>query len=151
MYKEVASAADISSSSSWIESIVDKTEYRTPINEYSSRYIYTILLKNLNADSKYAFRITEDSWNETQIKTFIYKTFDTNNITIIDGGDMGNSQHTKKMNENTVSKIDSDLIMVGGDIAYDNNIASCYCAWDYILIKLPHHRLDPGNLFLQLY
>lgn len=43
-------------------------------------------------------------------------------MTIINGGDIGNNEKAKKLNQNVVSKYEPDVIFVGGDIAYDNNI-----------------------------
>jgi hypothetical protein len=107
--------------------------------------VFTVLLKNLDPDTKYAFRITEPSWLDEEPEIFSYKTFDTDKIKIVDGGDVGNNYLTDQMNEKVVSKMDADLIMVGGDIAYDNNIPSCYRAWDYILIRMPYKRQDPAT------
>jgi hypothetical protein len=37
------------------------------------------------------------------------------------GGDIGNNRESKKMNDEVVRLQNPDVLMVGGDIAYDNN------------------------------
>lgn len=54
----------------------------------------------------------------------MYKQLDTNNMTIVAGGDIGNSPDALVMNENTVKVAEPDLMIVGGDIAYDNGFAT---------------------------
>eukprot|EP00343_Euplotes_focardii_P010305 CAMPEP_0205827756 /NCGR_PEP_ID=MMETSP0206-20130828/32968_1 /ASSEMBLY_ACC=CAM_ASM_000279 /TAXON_ID=36767 /ORGANISM="Euplotes focardii, Strain TN1" /LENGTH=277 /DNA_ID=CAMNT_0053128933 /DNA_START=1068 /DNA_END=1901 /DNA_ORIENTATION=+ len=49
------------------------------------------------------------------------------------------------MNENTIKNLDFDMILVGGDIAYDNNVPTCYRAWDYFLRHTPHNKLDTAT------
>jgi len=36
---------------------------------------------------------------------------------------IGSNRLARAMNENTVIKIKPDLIIIGGDVAYDNNVA----------------------------
>jgi len=38
------------------------------------------------------------------------------------GGDIGNTRMARYMNNHVVAKLDFDLIVVGGDVAYDNNV-----------------------------
>ena len=131
------------SETEWSSEEVVKGEYRSLKSEYSQRNIFTVLLKELLPNSTYVFRINEPTWKNSTPQTFSYKTFDINNITIVDGGDIGNDLLAMKMNDNTVSKMNADLIMVGGDIAYDNNVPTCYRAWDYLLKRLPHQSIEP--------
>lgn len=123
-FKKVESEEDVREEKKWNWADVVKGEYESPENEYSKRNIFTVLLKNLEPNSKYAFRISEPSWLDEKQEIFSYKTFDPSKIKILDGGDVGNNYITEQMNEKVVSKMDADLIMVGGDIAYDNNLPS---------------------------
>lgn len=118
------------------------SEYSYPISESTSREIYHVLLSDLNLNSTYVFWITESSWDPKAVKVYSYKTFDPNNIKILSGGDIGNNKMAREMNEYTVRGLGADVILVGGDIAYDNNVPTCYQAWDYLLKRLPHHRYD---------
>jgi hypothetical protein len=89
------------------------------------------------------FRITEPSWIIDLPKIYSYKTFDVDHIKILSGGDVGNDKIARQMNKNTVSKLDPDVILIGGDIAYDNNIPVCYRAWDYIILRMPYQKYEP--------
>ena len=119
-----------------------KGEYESPSSEYSRRHIFTVLLKNLTPNTTYIFRVTESSWNNSDSHLYSYKTFDTENIVIINGGDVGNGDLPMKMNKNVVNKIKADMIMIGGDIVYDNNVPHCYQAMDHFLMRLNHNYRD---------
>jgi hypothetical protein len=122
--------------------LIQKSEYESPATEYERRSVFTTLLKDLLPNTTYMFRVFEPSWNKSLHKVYSYKTFDLNNIRLVAGGDIGNNILATKMNEQTVSKLNADLILVGGDIAYDNNIPTCYRSWDYLLNRVPHYRFD---------
>lgn len=36
--------------------------------------------------------------------------------------------------------------MVGGDISYDNNMATCYNVWDLVLVDLPYEFKELGAI-----
>ncbi|CAI2361334.1 unnamed protein product [Moneuplotes crassus] len=143
LWKEYTTGLDLQDSSNWNKFTINASDYESPKNEYSKRYIYTAYMKSLKPNTRYVFQITSSSWKSQTAKTYVYKTFDESKIVIVDGGDVGNSHITETMNKNTVSKIEMDLIMLGGDIAYDNNIAACYRSWDYLIKRLPQQRTDP--------
>mmetsp|Transcript_16292 Transcript_16292/g.18066 ORF Transcript_16292/g.18066 Transcript_16292/m.18066 type:complete len:161 (+) Transcript_16292:105-587(+) len=46
------------------------------------------------------------------------------------------------MSSNTVSFLEPDLYVLGGDLAYDNNIPTCYLTWDYMLKHIPQNVYD---------
>jgi hypothetical protein len=114
-----------------------------PVSEYSKRNVYTVLLSNLKPGAVYTFRISDPSWINFKSKVYSYKTFDLGNMKILAGGDVGNREAAYTMNKNTVRNLDFDLIMIGGDVAYDNNVPTCYRPWDYFLINLPYDKYDP--------
>jgi len=126
--------------SGWFSAPVVRGEYRTPVTEFSKRNIFTVLLKGLKPQSVYSFRVIEPNWDNSRAQIYTYNTFDMNNITIADGGDIGNNEIATQMIENVISKADVDLIMVGGDTAYDQNAPSCFRAWDYLLKSLPIYK-----------
>ncbi|CAI2361454.1 unnamed protein product [Moneuplotes crassus] len=117
-------------------------EYELPSSEYTSRDIYTVYLENLEQSSTYRFMIDEPSWKDYQPQIYSYKTFDPENYRIIAAGDIGNQEKAIEMNTNTVSNLEFDLIMVGGDIAYDNNIPTCFYVWDHLLHNIPYGKYD---------
>ena len=125
-----------------------QTDYKTPVTEYSQRGVFTVLLKGLEANTTYSFRITAPDWNNYDAQIYTYRTFDTSNLTIVAGGDVGNSVLSHQMINNTINKMEPDLIMVGGDIAYDQNSPSCFRAWDYLLRSFPISRkiIETGTI-----
>jgi len=117
-----------------------------PRTEYSQRNVYSALLDDLEPSSTYVFRINDPSWKAGTNQIYSYKTFDPNNMKLLVGGDVGNNEDTFTMNRNTVQNLEFDTILVGGDIAYDNNVPTCYRAWDYFLRHTPHNKYDtPTN------
>ncbi|CAI2386673.1 unnamed protein product [Moneuplotes crassus] len=132
------------SSNSWQSIVPIQGEYESPPSEYSQRYIFTALLKDLSPKTLYEFRIQEPTWDEDseQNVMYSYKTFDPENLKIVQGGDSGNTKEAIEMNQNSLKNINPDLVMIGGDIAYDNNIATCYQTWDYLLKNLLLQKFD---------
>lgn len=66
---------------------------------------------------------------------------------IIIGGDVGLTDHGRNMFRN-IGETNPDLIILGGDIAYDNAMTYCYYAWDnfYSLldkVNTANNRLVP--------
>lgn len=47
------------------------------------------------------------------------------------GGDVGTSQNAKEVWQQVPA--DTDVIFIGGDIAYDNNMPACFFTWDLFL------------------
>ena len=122
-----------------------RTEYRSPDSESTKRHIFTVLLKDLKPNTVYSFRVLESNWDSRRAQVYTYKTFNVNNMTIINGGDIGNNDLATQMIENVVGKVDADLMMSGGDTAYDQNSPSCFRAWDYLMRRLPLSKLDPAT------
>ena len=125
-------------------------EYRLPVHEYSQRNVYSVLIKNLNENSSYAFKIVQSGWENSRAQIYYYRNFNTQKITIVNGGDIGNVKSSSMIHQNVVSKFDADLIFVGGDIAYDNGFPEWYRWYDQVLKRLPHQRMDPVNNYIRL-
>mmetsp|Transcript_39560 Transcript_39560/g.35349 ORF Transcript_39560/g.35349 Transcript_39560/m.35349 type:complete len:84 (+) Transcript_39560:1023-1274(+) len=68
---------------------------------------------------------------EAKYKTLPDENSDTPLI-IVGGGDNGNSPLSTKMIKDSSNK-KPDLIMVGGDLAYDNALCACAYTWDTYL------------------
>jgi hypothetical protein len=92
------------------------------------------LLEGLSASTTYRFTLTSENW---PVYKYTYTTPNLTNYKIVNGGDAGNSDFTTQMIENVVGKENADLIMIGGDITYDQNSPSCFRAWDYMMNILP--------------
>lgn len=108
--------------------------------------MFTVLLKDLKGATEYSFRITEVNWDNSRAQIYTYKTFDSKNMTIIDGGDIGLTQIAYQMTENTVAELEADLFMIGGDVAYDQNNPNCFRAYDYLMRDLiPMQKLNKNT------
>ena len=129
--------------SSWKSGVPLKGEYELPQTEYTKRGVYTVHLKNLEGASTYLFKINEQNWANYTPEIYSYNTFNPQNFEIIAGGDVGNREKSIEMNQNTIMKLKSDLIMIGGDIAYDNNMPNCFYVWDHLLKNIPYNHYDP--------
>jgi hypothetical protein len=56
----------------------------------------------------------------------------TRDIIFISGGDAGINSISESLSLQT-AKYDPDVVVIGGDLAYDNNLCACYFTWDYFL------------------
>jgi len=141
-YAEGSFPNDHEDFSNWEDVRVVQADYRSPVTEFSQRGMFTALVKGMKADTTYSFRITEPNWNNENAQIYTYKTFNTKDMTIINGGDVGNSVLAHEVIENSLREANADLVMIGGDIAYDQNDPKCFRAWDYLLRSLPISVLD---------
>lgn len=104
---------------------MEKGEYRLPSHEHFEREVYTCLISGQAEGQLFAFKIDHEGWYQ-EPKIYYYRNFNTKSMKIINGGDIGNNKHAKNINLNAIKDYDADVIFVGGDIAYDNNIPTCY-------------------------
>lgn len=75
-----------------------------------------------------------------------YKTVagsDASELRIAAGGDLGLSSNGDRMASYLVD-FKPDIIVLGGDIAYDDAMRSCYYSWDtvYYMFEPVYERLD---------
>ena len=139
-YSEVDTVEEIPGISiwkTWTEQ--EEGEYRPPSHEYFQRRIYTCLLKNLQESKIYAFKISQEGWKKDP-DLYYHRNFNTKKMKIINGGDIGNVKVARQMNENVVKDYDADIILIGGDVAYDNNFSTWFYCYDYILKRLNYLR-----------
>ena len=98
----------------------------------AERTIYTSFLDNLTPGSSYEFYVKYQFDNrETKLYSFTTKG-NSDQITIVAGGDVGTSTNAQATSEQ-VGSVDADAIVVGGDVSYDNNLGECYEVWDLLL------------------
>jgi predicted MPP superfamily phosphohydrolase len=80
------------------------------------------------------------------MKSANYKTVpaaDTKELKIAAGGDLGLSSNGDLMASYLV-EFKPDIIVLGGDIAYDDAMRSCYYSWDtvYYMFEPIYEKLD---------
>lgn len=112
------------------------------------RNVHHVLLTNLLPETRYTMKIEYD--NKVQF-TFEYATlptkFSSKDIVISTGGDIGDRKIAREMIDKALLN-NPDVIVVGGDIVYDDAERSCYFAWDSLLrtfttSMISHDRLIP--------
>ncbi|CAI2361036.1 unnamed protein product [Moneuplotes crassus] len=113
-------------------------EYMFPDSFVQDKKILTFHIKSIPKDAIMMMKV--ETSNLTHM--FTYKVPDGENMRLLVGGDVGNDKSTLQMHQNTVEKLDYDIILIGGDIAYDNNMPFCYKAWDYIIKYFPNLKED---------
>lgn len=104
--------------------VVDKIETK------GQRVAHSAVLQDLAPNTTYYIQV----YYNDQIQTAAsYRTLPgrnhTGNMTVVQGGDAGTNKISQKM-ITLVSQIDPDVVLLGGDLAYDNNIKHCYYCWD---------------------
>lgn len=116
------------------------------IEKGGQRNIHIALIDGLSPDSSYNISV---SYNGAVQANYTYITLptDTNTraITIAAGGDVGANQLHQKMSS-LIAKSSPDVIYVGGDLSYDNNIRHCYYIWDGFLKPLENIGHQIGRL-----
>lgn len=105
----------------WKSLIPTKSGYSLPKHEYEKRQIYSAIIPGLQPKQDYILKISEPSWSGAS-DIYRYSNFDPKRMTIVLGGDIGNNKVVSEMSRNTVVPAKPDLIVLGGDIAYDNNV-----------------------------
>lgn len=90
------------------------------------------MINNLKPNTKYLLKVKYD--NQFYVNS-IYKTLPADPkipVTMINGGDSGYTHASHNLSK-IVVKYKPDIIFIGGDVAYDNNIPACSYTWDFFL------------------
>lgn len=98
----------------------------------AARNVHSALIMGLKPDTKY---LTKVFYNNQFWTNAIYKTLPSNNsrpIRMINGGDSGYTYASINLTR-IASTLQPDLFIMGGDIAYDDNMPACAYTWDYFL------------------
>jgi hypothetical protein len=97
-----------------------------------SRKIHSALIANLTPNTQYLLKVRYES---QFYGNSIYKTLPSDPsvpVTMINGGDSGYTFASHNLST-IITSYRPDIIFIGGDVAYDNNIPSCGYTWDYFL------------------
>eukprot|EP00943_MAST-04B_sp_MAST-4B-sp1_P005814 g5814.t1 len=104
------------------------------------RDVYAVLLTNLNPSTTYEFKLTASGLN----KIYKFKTLpgsmhnDNSGFSFMTGGDSGTTAPFRDVLKATSKRLNSlgkeiDFSIIGGDLAYGNNLIECYHCWDHWL------------------
>ena len=101
----------------------------------AERYVHSIYLDNLEANTGYYVQFFSGEKGK-YLGDARFLTLPSNkmeaNITLVTGGDSSGSDKTLKFMEYIVEQ-KPNVIVIGGDIVYDNGNINCYYCWDYYL------------------
>lgn len=94
--------------------------------------MHSVLLNKLKPNTKYLVKVKYD--NQFYVNS-IYKTLPTDPkvpVVMLNGGDSGYTHASYNLSKLAV-QYRPDIIFIGGDVAYDNNIPACSYTWDFFL------------------
>lgn len=104
--------------------------YKLDFEDKGRRAIHTTLLYNLQPETEYYYEII---YNNVTYFSSNYKTLPSNGthtpIVMAIGGDVGSSDIGASVTS-SLSANGPDVLIVGGDAAYDDGIQACYYSWD---------------------
>jgi len=115
------------------EKNVTAQSYYLNLETRGDRHVHSAFLGGLDVNSKYNFEIY---YNGKTQRSGNYQTLPSKslerNILMASGGDVGTSMRARNMTA-ALETYPLDVILVGGDLAYDNGMPSCYYSWDEFL------------------
>lgn len=122
------------------------SSYYTDLETRGDRYVHSVYLGNLTNNTMYYFEI---AYNGAVQGNGTYMTLPSKNmernITLAAGGDVGNTPMAVQMTS-TVKGYSPDIILIGGDLAYDNGLPTCYYSYDMFLNMLASINPSSGRL-----
>jgi hypothetical protein len=113
----------------------ERQPFPDDVESIGQRNIFVCLLTDLDSDTTYEFTLLD---KENPIFNSTYVTLPrkgqaySDSITIMFGGDYGFLDNGRGL-VSTISEQDVDVIIIGGDVAYDNGNKHCYYSWDLML------------------
>jgi hypothetical protein len=116
------------------------------LEQRGRRAVHSALLDGLTPETRYFVQIKYDG--------VIYSSFDyvtlpdknsSKNLIISNGGDLGDRTVAKQITFQAGS-VDPDVIIIGGDVAYDDGEHTCYFTWDHFFDSFTLSTLTAGRL-----
>ncbi|RYE40097.1 MAG: metallophosphoesterase family protein, partial [Sphingobacteriales bacterium] len=108
-------------------------DVKIDLDSTGSRYMHSIYLDNLASATDYYVQFVYKGkvLGEANFTTFPTEEMEKNIVMVVGGDSSGNEVATAFIKE--LRNYNPDVILVGGDIVYDNGDQSCYYCWDYYL------------------
>ena len=110
------------------------------LDSQDDRNVFYTFLPDLVPGKDYEFSIIIDSQDHPTVYRFRLPRGNSS-IRMSIGGDAGVTFTSRKILQLMYAS-NPDLIVIGGDMAYDNGIAACACLWDAFLEMLDHRTPD---------
>lgn len=116
------------------------------VEKIGQRNIHSAYLYDMLPDTLYKIKIYYDDQlqAEDQYHTLPLNTSERN-VTIVMGGDAGFMELAYETGR-TAAQYKPDLIVLGGDIAYDNGMDTCYYTWDQFFGVFEYMNKVKGSL-----
>lgn len=107
---------------------------KTRIEYLGDRNVHQTLISNLKEKTRYVIGISYSNNIDNIVSIYKYKTFSQHGelgdkLRFIAGGDVSSSDTAWKMTMNLL-QYKPELIILGGDISYDDGSTSCYHTYD---------------------
>ena len=109
------------------------SSYSLDFEDLGRRTVHTVLLYGLVPETDYYYHVV---YNGESYNGSVYRTLPKNgtqsNMTIGIGGDVGSNDIAEGVTASLSSR-DPDVLIVGGDAAYDDGLQACWYSWDLYL------------------
>jgi hypothetical protein len=102
------------------------------LDKQDERRVFSVFINNLTPKTDYTFTLKSEGNALIGSETYGFRLPGTDSVRLAIGGDAGVTYTSKRIVE-LMHASDPDLIVIGGDVAYDNGIAACACLWDSFL------------------
>ena len=124
--------------------VVNATRFDTPtLDPLDQRDVYSVYLSELMPGSEFSFTLRTDNGAVGE-DAYWFRTSGMDTVRLAIGGDAGVTTVTDKIVHQMVAR-NPDVIVIGGDVAYDNGNFACACVWDSFLSILTRHRSGDGK------
>lgn len=116
------------------------------IEQRGRRSVHSALLSGLTQDTEYVIQIKYEGMTQATVN-YITLPDETNpkNILLSTGGDLGDRLIGREVTFQA-GAVDPDVLIVGGDLAYDDGEATCYFTWDNFFKSFADSILPSGRL-----
>jgi len=112
---------------------VTSQSFYVDLEERGARYVHAVVLSSLEPNTNYYFEIY---YNNKMQRNGTYLTLPSEkmerNVLLASGGDVGTDEQARAMTA-ALGDYPIDAILIGGDLAYDNGMRSCYYSHDLFI------------------
>ena len=112
----------------------------------ADRLVHSVLLTNLTANTPYYFSL--EYYQEVMTPVRWFQTLPDSDtslpVVFISGGDAGNTPQAYTMTQRAGEQ-DPLVAFVGGDIAYDDALPTCYQAWDLFISQWSNYMTSSSG------
>ena len=95
------------------------------------RNVHSVLFENLTKDTLYSVVVSDTNTSKV-LRVSNYKTLpgrDAQELRLAMGGDVGLTVNGSRISS-SLAPFNPDVLIIGGDIAYDDAMRTCWYSWD---------------------